>query len=69
MVRTNRRNDKEFRYERVTIDSDSDDDRSALTRYDLKVTLQQQTSFPLFLLDELRCWSNIVKMQSWIHLA
>ena len=38
MVRTNRRNDKEFRYERVTIDSDSDDDRSALTRYDLKVT-------------------------------
>ena len=38
MVRTNRRNDKEFRYERVTIDSDSDDDRSALTRCDLKVT-------------------------------
>ena len=32
MVRTNRRSDKEFRYERVTIDSDSDDDRSALTR-------------------------------------
>ena len=57
MVRTNRRNDKEFRYERVTIDSDSDDDRSALTRYDPS-KLQQQTSFPLFLLDELRCWSN-----------
>ena len=32
MVRTNRRNDKEFRYERVTIDSDSEDDRSALNR-------------------------------------
>ena len=32
MVRTSRRGDKEFRYERVTIDSDSEDDRSALTR-------------------------------------
>ena len=35
MVRTSRRNDKEFRYERVTIDSDSEDDRSALTRESL----------------------------------
>ena len=37
MVRTNRRNDKEFRYERVTFDDDSDDDddRSALTRHGL----------------------------------
>ena len=37
MVRTNRRNDKEFRYERVTFDDDSDDDdRSALTREGLR---------------------------------
>ena len=40
MVRTNRRNDKEFRYERVTIDSDSEDDRSALNRDGLSAGFQ-----------------------------
>ena len=43
MVRTNRRGDKEFRYERVNFEDDSDeDDRSALTREDTHADSQER---------------------------
>ena len=47
MVRTNRRGDKEFRYERVNFEDDSDeDDRSALTREDTHADSQERRISP-----------------------